>query len=167
MVPIKTDTIEEGANSIEVIVGKDMVMREAQTKNEVTQKSENKIEHQKRLLAATIKGDWLEVESILKKDEGLVTEAIRGDGSTILHIAVVIGHNSILKRLIPYINDEQVLKQRGSDVSTALHIAAIIGNKGAANLLVKKNRKLLLIKDGNGEEPLQKACENMLIESCQ
>ncbi|MFS7966630.1 putative ankyrin repeat-containing domain, PGG domain, ankyrin repeat-containing domain superfamily [Helianthus anomalus] len=110
-------------------------------------------------------GDWLGIESILKEEEGIATEAISSDGSTVLHIAVGIGQNDIVKKLIPYLNDEQVLKQRDSDGSTSLHIASIVGNKDAACLLVKTNRKLLRIKDDNDEEPLQKAYKNMHLDT--
>ncbi|KAJ0752189.1 putative ankyrin repeat-containing domain, PGG domain, ankyrin repeat-containing domain superfamily [Helianthus annuus] len=82
-----------------------------------------------------------------------------------LHIAVGIGHNDFVKKLLTYINDEQVLQKRDSDGSTALHIAAIVGNKHAAELLVKKNKKLLRITDQNDEEPLHKAYENMHLDT--
>ncbi|KAJ0710308.1 putative ankyrin repeat-containing domain-containing protein [Helianthus annuus] len=113
----------------------------------------------------TVKGDWSKAESILKKDKNLVTKAISSDFSTMLHIAVGIGHNEFVKKLLTYINDEQVLQKRDSDGSTALHIAAIVGNKHAAELLVKKNKKLLRITDQNGDEPLHKAYENMHLDT--
>ncbi|MFS7966718.1 putative ankyrin repeat-containing domain, PGG domain, ankyrin repeat-containing domain superfamily [Helianthus anomalus] len=113
----------------------------------------------------TVKGDWSKAESILKKDKNLATKAISSDFSTMLHIAVGIGHNEFVKKLLTYINDEQVLQQRDSDGSTALHIAAIVGNKHAAELLVKKNKKLLRITDQNGEEPWHKAYENMHLDT--
>ncbi|KAF5789359.1 putative ankyrin repeat-containing domain, PGG domain, ankyrin repeat-containing domain superfamily [Helianthus annuus] len=107
------------------------------------------------------KGDWSKMERILKGHNHLVTEAISTDSNTMLHYAVGIYRNDFLKKLIFYMNGEQVLKPRTSDGSTALHIAATVGNTRAANLLVKKNSKLLEIPDHNAKTPLQNAYENM------
>ncbi|XP_021979401.1 uncharacterized protein LOC110875514 [Helianthus annuus] len=101
------------------------------------------------------------MERILKGHNHLVTEAISTDSNTMLHYAVGIYRNDFLKKLIFYMNGEQVLKPRTSDGSTALHIAATVGNTRAANLLVKKNSKLLEIPDHNAKTPLQNAYENM------
>ncbi|KAI3496061.1 hypothetical protein L1887_38411 [Cichorium endivia] len=120
-----------------------------------------KKDEREKLHKATVKGDWSEAESILKNNKDAVREAITNDGSTILHIAVGIGHNGFVKNLISYIKDEDILEGRSSDGSTALHIAAIVGNTYAVNLLVEKNKALLEIKDHEGKEPLQKAYENM------
>ncbi|KAI3725064.1 hypothetical protein L1987_64837 [Smallanthus sonchifolius] len=155
------------ANLKEIIVSKDIVP----TINEDLQDSEKRktlYVHSSlnRLLCKfTVKGDWTKAESKLKRDKELATKAISSDGSTMLHIAVGIGHNDFVKKLLSYINDEQVLKQRDPDGSTALHIAAIVGNKHAAELLVKKSNKLLAIKDQNGDEPLHKAYVNMHLDT--
>ncbi|KAM0031054.1 putative ankyrin repeat-containing domain, PGG domain, ankyrin repeat-containing domain superfamily [Helianthus debilis subsp. tardiflorus] len=113
----------------------------------------------------TTMGDWSKAESMLKSFEDIVTEALTSDGSTVLHIAVGIGHNDFVKKMLFYVTNEQALKQRETDGSTALHVAAIVGNKHAAELLVKKNSKLLRIKDRNGKEPLHKAYENMHLDT--
>ncbi|XP_076904141.1 uncharacterized protein LOC143559449 [Bidens hawaiensis] len=147
-VPAEAITIQEGTNSIDIEVGED--------KN---------IDKKKWLRAAAIKGNWSEVESILKEDEGLATQEISSDGSTILHIAVRIGRNDFVKSLFSYINDDQVLQPRDCDGSTALHIAAIVGNKDGAELLVKKNNNLLRSKDNEGKEPLHKAYEKMHLDT--
>ncbi|KAK1418421.1 hypothetical protein QVD17_27565 [Tagetes erecta] len=154
---VSAKTNKQDTNSIQIIVP-----TETETNNE---DSENKIKDKKMLHKYTIKGDWSMVEFILKTDEGLATEAINSDGSTILHIAVGTGQNGFVKKLCSFINAEQVLQKRDSDGSTALHIAAIVGNKQAAELLVKKNNMLLRIKDRNGEVPLQKALENMHLDT--
>ncbi|GJR02813.1 ankyrin repeat-containing domain-containing LTR copia-type protein [Tanacetum coccineum] len=118
-----------------------------------------------KLRELTMKGDWSAAESILKEDNDLVREAISSDGSTVLHIAVGIGHNDFVKNLFSYISDEDVVVTRNSDGSTALHIAAIVGNKYAADLLLKKNKNCLRIRDKNGQEPLHKAYENMHLDT--
>ncbi|PWA38762.1 ankyrin repeat-containing domain, PGG domain, Gag-polypeptide of LTR copia-type [Artemisia annua] len=112
-----------------------------------------------------MKGDWSGAEAILKKDKDLVKEEISSDGSMVLHVAVGIGHKDFVKNLFSYITDEDVLATRKSDGSTALHIAAIVGNTYAADLLLKKNKDCLQIKDKKGEEPLHKAYENMHLDT--
>ncbi|KAJ0639100.1 putative ankyrin repeat-containing domain, PGG domain, ankyrin repeat-containing domain superfamily [Helianthus annuus] len=62
-------------------------------------------------------------------------------------------------------NDEQLLQQRDSDGSTSLHVAAIVGNTDVADLLVKRNKMLLRVKDNKGVEPLQKAYEHMHLDT--
>ncbi|PWA43154.1 ankyrin repeat-containing domain, PGG domain protein [Artemisia annua] len=104
-------------------------------------------------------------DSILKENNDLVREAISSDGSTILHIAVGIGNNDFVKNLFSYITEEDVSATRSSDGSTALHIAAIVGNTYAADLLHKKNKHCLRIKDKKGKEPLHKAYENMHLDT--
>ncbi|XP_076923391.1 uncharacterized protein LOC143585502 [Bidens hawaiensis] len=113
----------------------------------------------------TEKGNWSSIETILPKARVLAAMAIKSDGSQMLHVAVGMGHNDFLKKLLPYISDEKILEERHSDGSTALHIAAIVGNKDGAELLVKRKKVLLRIKDKNNEEPLQKAYSNMHLET--
>lgn len=112
-----------------------------------------------------MKGDWNEAESIIINNKEAVRVAINNDGSTILHLAIGLGHNKFVGKLLMYLKDEDVLKRRSSDGSTALHIAAIVGNKYAAHLLVEKNKGLLRIKNHKREEPLQKAYENMHLDT--
>ncbi|XP_076904135.1 uncharacterized protein LOC143559443 [Bidens hawaiensis] len=160
-----TNTLDQEAIPIEIILGKDRDSTETKTKNEDTQSRAIEMKDKKKLREFTIKGDWSKVKSVLKRDVGLATEAVNSDGSTILHIAVGRGHNFLVKKLLSYINDEQVLKKRDFDGSTALDIAAIVGNKQAANLLVKKNKMLLRIEDDKGEQPLHKAYEYMHLDT--
>ncbi|KAI7745394.1 hypothetical protein M8C21_012740, partial [Ambrosia artemisiifolia] len=163
-----TIIVGEGADSIEITVDP----TETDTQKEDKQNHENKItnfdDYYMALRRATTNGYWPTVEMILKKFKFLVTKAITWDGSTILHMAVGLGHNDFIEKLCStYITDDQVLQQRETDGSSALHIAAIVGNTHAADLLVKMNRKLLRIKDKNGMEPLNKAYENMHLDTIE
>ncbi|KAL4564142.1 hypothetical protein LXL04_028194 [Taraxacum kok-saghyz] len=118
------------------------------------------------LLGYTLDGNFDLAEPILKKYKDAAKVAIRDDGSTILHLAVALGHKDFVKKLVSYIKDEDyVLERRSSDGSTALHIAAIVGNRYAAHLLVEKNKELLQIKDHKGRQPLHKAYENMHLDT--
>ncbi|KAI7729699.1 hypothetical protein M8C21_031092 [Ambrosia artemisiifolia] len=129
--------------------------------------SERNKTEEDELREATLKGDWLQAESILKIDEGLATKAIDSDGSTLLHIAVGAGHNDFVREMLSYLNEDQVLQPRTSDGSTSLHVAAIVGNTHAAKLLVRKNKQLLEIKDMQGEDPLHKAYKNMQFDTIE
>ncbi|KAM0031187.1 putative ankyrin repeat-containing domain, PGG domain, ankyrin repeat-containing domain superfamily [Helianthus debilis subsp. tardiflorus] len=169
-VSVETSTVDEGAISIHVIEESEIEETELETKNEVIERKKKL----KKLKSHLIKGDWPELHSMLKEDEGLATEAISSDGSTILHIAVGIRRNDIVKKLFcyitnnvtyTYINEAQVLKKRNSDGSTALHIAAIVGNKEAAGVLLETNRALLDTRDNNGHLPWRKAYENMHLDT--
>ncbi|KAM0031534.1 putative ankyrin repeat-containing domain, PGG domain, ankyrin repeat-containing domain superfamily [Helianthus debilis subsp. tardiflorus] len=162
VVSAETNIVDEGTSSIGIIID----TAETQEENEDTKKkNEKKIKHKKKLRAAIIKGNRSKVESILKKDEGLATEAISKDGSTVLHTAVGTGHNEMLESFLTNIDKEHVLNKRDSDGSTALHIAAIVGNKHAAELLVKTNSELLRKKDIHDKEPLHKAYEHMHLDT--
>ncbi|XP_021981258.1 uncharacterized protein LOC110877436 isoform X2 [Helianthus annuus] len=160
-VAAETITVKEGTNSIEITVDQGIVPIETDTKSEDKQNPKNKNNNYGR----RIKGGWSYVASIVEEYKDTVTEAISSDGSTILHIAIGTGQNDFVKEVCSSITGELLLHQRESDGSTALHIAAIVGNKVAAELLVKKNIKLLGIKDHKGKDPLHKAYENMHLDT--
>nr|KAJ0196425.1 hypothetical protein LSAT_V11C700361910 [Lactuca sativa] len=123
------------------------------------------IDEYEKLHKATVKGDWYKAESIIRNKKHAVELEMSKDGSTILHLAVGIGHNEFVENLLWYIKDGDLCKRRSSDGSTALHIAAIVGNRYAAHLLVDKDKSLLLIKDHKGNEALHKAYENMHLDT--
>ncbi|MFS7956745.1 putative ankyrin repeat-containing domain-containing protein [Helianthus anomalus] len=62
-------------------------------------------------------------------------------------------------------NNDDLLKQRDSDRSTALHVAAKVGSTDVVDLLVKRNKKLLLVKDINGKAPLHRAYESLHLDT--
>nr|GEV06822.1 ankyrin repeat-containing domain, PGG domain protein [Tanacetum cinerariifolium] len=158
---ISAQTSTNGRDAVAI----DVVSTKTVTEGDNKAAGKDKTETKKNLREATMKGDWTGADSILKEDNDLVREAISSDGSTILHIAVGIGNNDFVKNLCSYISNEDVVATRNSDGSTALHIAAIVGNKYAADLLLKKNKNCLQIRDKNGQEPLHKAYENMHLDT--
>lgn len=117
------------------------------------------------LRKATVKGSWWEAEAILKKHKDAATEAISNDGNTILHLAVGIGQNDFVEKLLNFIQDAEKIEKKNSDGRTALHIAAIVGNKYAAELLVKKRKELLGISDHKAYVPLLSAYYNMQLNT--
>ncbi|GJS73700.1 ankyrin repeat-containing protein [Tanacetum coccineum] len=125
--------------------------------------TENKdnVERNKKLRKATVEGRWWEAEAILKNCKDAATKAISNDGNTMLHLAVGIGQNDFVEKLLNFIKDGEDIESKNSDGRTALHIAAIVGNKYAAELLVKKRRELLGISDHKAYVPLVSAYYNM------
>ncbi|KAK1418445.1 hypothetical protein QVD17_27590 [Tagetes erecta] len=159
----ETDTIEQGSSSMEIIV-----LRERETKHEYTQTNKNKIKlnnhieeilRYKKFREVMRHGDWSRVNHVI------LHEPIIEDGSTVLHLAVGMRTNDMLKIWLMLVNEEYVLKKRNSDGSTALHVAAIVGNTYAAKLLVEKNSALLRVVDHSGEKPLHKAYQNMHLDT--
>ncbi|XP_071737177.1 uncharacterized protein [Rutidosis leptorrhynchoides] len=119
----------------------------------------------KELRKATVEGRWWEAESILKKHEDAATEAISNDGNTMLHLAVGIGQNDFVEKLLNFIQNGEDIEKKNSDGRTALHIAAIVGNKYATELLVLKRKQLLGISDHKAYVPLLSAYYNMQLNT--
>ncbi|KAJ0752166.1 putative non-specific serine/threonine protein kinase [Helianthus annuus] len=165
VVAAETINVEEGTNSIEIIVDQGIVPIETDTKSEDEENPEKRRFYEDLLLDALLRGHWSRVEDILETYKDMVTKALSDDGSTVLHIAVGRGQNDFVKKLCSSITEEQLLHQRENDGSTALHIAAIVGNKDAAELLVERNGRFLGIEDHKGRDPLHVAYENMHLDT--
>ncbi|KAJ9552009.1 hypothetical protein OSB04_016054 [Centaurea solstitialis] len=114
---------------------------------------------------ATVEGRWWKVEAILRNAKQAATVAISDDGNTILHLAVELGHNDFVKKLLDFIDDGKQIEKPNTDGRTALHIAAIVGNTYAAELLVKKRKELLEISDKNACVPLLSAYCSMQLNT--
>ncbi|KAI3495816.1 hypothetical protein L1887_38162 [Cichorium endivia] len=129
-------------------------------------KLEIEILHQ-RLRRATQEGDWTVVDTTLSTHKKItVVDKITGDGNTALHLAVGTTKNrNFLMKILGRIPDNtNLLNLRNSDGSTLLHVAAIVGNTEAAEILVERNRDLLLAKDNEDQEPLLTALSSMHTE---
>ncbi|CAI9293570.1 unnamed protein product [Lactuca saligna] len=144
------------------------ISSEIQTVDEdIKRKGKNKIIRNMKLRQAIAEGNWREVESKLSSSKGADIELIDSDGNTMLHIAVGLRRNRILRHLLEFTDEVNLRIMRNFDGNTPLHIAAIVGNTKAASLLVKKNRRLLEITDHKGEIPLDKAYENMHLDTIE
>ncbi|KAI3701567.1 hypothetical protein L6452_26747 [Arctium lappa] len=145
--------------------------RERGTETEIITVTETETENKgntkrnKKLRKATVESLWWEAEAILKNDKDAATRAISNDGNTMLHLAVGIGQNDFVEKLMNFINDEKAIEKKNSEGHTALHIAAIVGNKYAAELLVKKRKELLGISDHKAYVPLLSAYYNMQLNT--
>ncbi|PWA31946.1 Ankyrin repeat-containing protein [Artemisia annua] len=127
--------------------------------------NEDNTRRYKRLRKAIVEGRWWKAEGILKNHKDAATEAISNDGNTMLHIAVGIGKNDFVRKLLNFIDDGKQIEKQNADGCTALHIAAIVGNKHAAELLVKKRKELLGISDHKAFVPLLSAYYNMQLNT--
>ena len=101
----------------------------------------------------------------MKNNIDAATEVISKNGNTMLHLAVVKGHNSFLEKLLNFIKKEEHIERRNSDGHTALHIAAIFDNRCAAELLVRKRKRLLQISDNEDNIPLLSAYYNIKLST--
>ncbi|MFS7917535.1 putative ankyrin repeat-containing domain-containing protein [Helianthus anomalus] len=111
----------------------------------------------KELYEAAAQGWWTKAKSILKGNKIAATEAITANGNTILHLAVEMGHNYFVEKLLEFLEDGEDIETQNDKGRTALHIAAMVGNKQAAHLLVKKRKQLLEFEDHNNLSPLKLA----------
>ncbi|KAI3495761.1 hypothetical protein L1887_38107 [Cichorium endivia] len=124
--------------------------------------------HERLFLMIVYEEPWSrEIEDILK--EVKVTDKIRSDGSTALHVAVRTKTNpEFLQKLLEQTPENtQLTDVRNSDESTLLHVAAIVVNTQAVKILVEKDPDLLLAKDKEGHTPLLVALSNMHTEIAQ
>ncbi|XP_076916743.1 uncharacterized protein LOC143576566 [Bidens hawaiensis] len=107
---------------------------------------------------------WYDIYSTLKETNAL-NEKIDSDGNTLLHIAVAKDVFFLIEDEVERMHARNLTDIKNFNGSTTLHIAAIVGDTDTAKILVKKNKDLLHTKDKEGHTPLDKACENMHLDT--
>ncbi|XP_076908943.1 uncharacterized protein LOC143566039 [Bidens hawaiensis] len=122
-------------------------------------KNTDNMTRNKELYEAAIEGCWWKAKSILKVHKKAATETVNINGDTILHLAVEMGHNSFVEKLLEVLKQEDI-KLQNKQGRTALHIAAMVDNAHTAQLLVQKMEELLKIKDHKHKSPLDIANVN-------
>ncbi|KAJ9552463.1 hypothetical protein OSB04_016508 [Centaurea solstitialis] len=119
----------------------------------------------RELRKATWDLNWLKIKEILEEDRNALKEPLyRETGDTLLHIAVEMGHDDLVKKLLLFIQEKDVkdiLEQLNGDGNTVLHVAVSVGNKHVMKLLVDKHADLLTVPDKNSKDPLIRAFNNM------
>ncbi|KAM0006823.1 putative ankyrin repeat-containing domain-containing protein [Helianthus debilis subsp. tardiflorus] len=120
----------------------------------------------KILYEAAVEGWWWKAKYILRIDKSAATVAINENADTILHVAVEMGQNYFVEKLLEFLKDGKDIETQNSKGRTALHIAAMVGNTHAAQLLVQKRKELLVILDSKEESPLDIAYANKKINTC-
>ncbi|KAK9062927.1 hypothetical protein SSX86_020117 [Deinandra increscens subsp. villosa] len=135
------------------LFGKDLLVDapEIETTSSITR------EIRERLYEAAIEGCWWKAKSLLKTNKNAATKPITRDGNTILHIAVEMGHNHFVEKLLQFLTDGRDIETKNYEGQTALHIAALVSNEYAAQLLVQKRSRLLEIRDSGQDSPLDTA----------
>lgn len=108
------------------------------------------------LYDAAFNGDWSAASQFLKKNKDAVIASIDKWGNTALHIAVQLGNTHFVEEMVAVMDEDQIVKQ--NDIgSTALHFVTEGGTKRMAEVILKKNRKLLEIRDVDRMTPLLSA----------
>ncbi|CAH1449290.1 unnamed protein product [Lactuca virosa] len=171
-VPTKTVTKETETQDVDAVPvekngnGQERIPTKTNIKGEGTEtKVDEKIK--KQLCEVIMDGSVWDLHVILFGNKHVLTQEINSDGNMPLHIAVGIGKNRMVSEMLRLIKVEQLLEMKNKNGSTALHIAAIVGNTEAAKLLIKRNIKLLVTKDLKGETPLDKAFDNMHLDTVE
>ncbi|KAJ0638906.1 putative ankyrin repeat-containing domain-containing protein [Helianthus annuus] len=120
----------------------------------------------KGLYEAAVDGCWWKAKSILKIHRNAATEAIVPNGNTILHVAVEMGNNYLVEKLLEFLKGREVIEKKNLNGLTALHVAALVDNTDAAQLLLQKRKELLKIEGGNDLTPLETAFANENLSTC-
>ncbi|KAM3694316.1 hypothetical protein ACJW31_07G048900 [Castanea mollissima] len=98
------------------------------------------------LYEAAIKGDWKAAKDVIDKDHGVVRAGITRKRETALHIAAAAKRTAFVKELVEHMEEED-LALKNKDENTAICFAAASGIVEIAEVMVKKNKNLTLIRD--------------------
>ncbi|KAF3954128.1 hypothetical protein CMV_020489 [Castanea mollissima] len=108
------------------------------------------------LYEAAIKGDWKAAKDVIDKDHGVVRAGITRKRETALHIAAAAKRTAFVKELVEHMEEED-LALKNKDENTAICFAAASGIVEIAEVMVKKNKNLTLIRGNQGKTPLYMA----------
>ncbi|KAI3957975.1 hypothetical protein MKW98_020617 [Papaver atlanticum] len=106
------------------------------------------------LFNAAVTGDWEVASKFLKKNPKAITEVIASDSRTVLHVAIIQGNLRFTEEIVKRMPLDILEYKTSIEGYTALHYAALCGYTKAAEVLVKKNRKLTQIEDRSRRIPL-------------
>ena len=94
---------------------------------------------------------WEDVDRFLRSDEEAVRAKITNMGRTALHVAIVAGHDAIVRELLNRTTEDD-LKIKDNAGLAVLDCCAVFGNKQMAEIIVTKFPALLRI--GNGPKQI-------------
>ncbi|XP_059436318.1 ankyrin repeat-containing protein NPR4-like [Corylus avellana] len=100
-----------------------------------------------------MKGNWRDAKAFLEKYPDYVNRPITIEQATVLHCAAAAKRANFVKEVLKLMTPKD-LELKTIDGLTALHVAAKTGVVRIAQEMVKKNRELPLIHDGNERTPL-------------
>ncbi|XP_027368677.1 uncharacterized protein LOC113874663 [Abrus precatorius] len=104
-----------------------------------------------------MKGQWREVLEAYKNNPRALEAKITKAEDTVLHIAVYVGQTNFLTTLLENIKEDvslAILNIPNSKGNTPLHLAAELGNVDICNTIAKRDPKLILCHNFEGETPL-------------
>ncbi|KAH7534688.1 hypothetical protein JRO89_XSUnG0002800 [Xanthoceras sorbifolium] len=106
------------------------------------------------LYVAALKDDWGKAEDIYKNYPGDVVARLSDVGNTALHVAAAAGHINFVKQLVMgnYMKEND-LEKKNKEGDTAFTLAAMSGNVQLALLMIEKNKKLAMIRNGKEDDP--------------
>lgn len=105
------------------------------------------------LYQAALMGEWQEAESVLNKYPYLLRESITRDNEIALHIAAGAKNTAFVEKLVDLMDSDDMAK-RNKDKNTPFCFAAASGVVRIAELMVKKNKDLPLIRGFDNTTPL-------------
>ncbi|KAI3842690.1 hypothetical protein MKX03_027354 [Papaver bracteatum] len=108
------------------------------------------------LFWAAVLGDWNCAKEFFEAHPDATTKPITSESQTTLHIAIRCGEWKFVEDMVNF-GGQEVLEMKEKSGLTALHIAASLGNIKAAQLMVEKNSKLVMLRDNEGNIPLETA----------
>ncbi|XP_061367934.1 uncharacterized protein LOC133310954 [Gastrolobium bilobum] len=104
-----------------------------------------------------MKGQWREVLEAYENNPRALEAKITKAEDTVLHIAVYVGQTNFLTTLLENITEDvslAILNMPNSKGYTPLHVAAELGNVDICNTIAKRDPKLILCLNFEGETPL-------------
>lgn len=108
------------------------------------------------LYEAALKGDWHAAQGIIGKFPQVINVSITMYHDTALHIASLTKHSHFVEELVNLMQPED-LELQNYHLNTALCLAAEAGTVKIAEIMVKKNLKLLMKRGTNNMSPLSLA----------
>lgn len=105
------------------------------------------------LYEAALKGDWQAAQYILGKSPKMINASINKNYETALHVASSTKHTHFVKELVNLMMPDD-LELQNKNWNTALCLSAAAGTVKIADILVKKNSKLLGIHGHRNMSPL-------------
>ncbi|KAL5773587.1 hypothetical protein ACOSQ2_013511 [Xanthoceras sorbifolium] len=121
---------------------------------EVSEDVRNEIDQETKrrygvLYVAALKGDWDKAEAIYKDYPGDAVASLSDLGDNALHVAAGAGHTPFVAKLISsnYMKEDD-LEKKNKKGNTAFTLVAMSGNVQLALLMIEKNKKLAMIRNG-------------------
>lgn len=123
-----------------------------------------KRERQLELYKAAMSGDWVTAEGILDKYPEEFESTINAQGETALHIATAANHAEFVKQMVNKIPEEKkhylaikASNENNGQGNTAFFYAAVSGNVEVAQIMLKKNNSLAMIRGKKNALPIHVA----------